>query len=326
MDGAAAVGILGALFDLEPAAPPPQVVDTTPPPAARGLGVRPALRTIGRMPAVTARTAAQVPRAAAGFLHALREAGRSVTLPLSAPRTSLNRAITPRRSVALTALPLADVREVATTFGLKLNDVILAICTGALRTWLHDAGELPTRPLVAAVPVAVPGADEHRSGNRISVLFAALPTQLANTAERLEAIRREMLDAKATHADVRPETLGALAEAAPWNALGLAFRAYSGLRLANRLPPAVNLVVSNVPGPQVPVYCGGARLVGLYALGPIFDGAALNLTFSTCDDDLDVGIVSCPDVAPPLDDLVTALKASLGELVALARVPPRPDA
>ena len=128
-----------------------------------------------------------------------------------------------------------------------------------------------------------------------------------------------MRDAKATHKDIQPKTLGTLAESAPWNFVGLLFRAYSDLGLANALPPAVNLVFSNVPGPPVPVYCGGAQLVGLYPLGPIFDGAALNLTVATCNDDVDVGIVTCPDVAPPLGDLVDALPKALAELVALAR-------
>jgi hypothetical protein len=176
------------------------------------------------------------------------------------------------------------------------------------------------------MPVSMRGGTDHRTGNQISALFAALPTHLANPAERVEAIRREMRDAKATLADVRPQTLGALAEAAPWNVLGLMFRAYSRFGLANLLPPAVNLVLSNVPGPQIPVYFGGARLVGLYALGPIFDGAALNITVTTCNHDVDVGIVTCPDVAPPVDDLVPALEASLAELVAMARVVARPDA
>jgi WS/DGAT/MGAT family acyltransferase len=249
-----------------------------------------------------------------------------VTLPLTGPRTSLNRSITARRSVALTTLPLADVREVADTFGLTINDVIVSTCTGALRSWLHDAGELPTRPLVAAIPVAVRGGGDHRTGNRVSVVFSALPTHLADPAERIDAVRRGMRDAKATHADIRPQTLGALAEAAPWNLLGLMFRVYSDLGLANVLPPAVNLVLSNVPGPPVPVFLGGARLEGLYALGPIFDGAALNVTVTTCNDDVDVGIVTCPDVAPPLEALVPAFEESLAELVALARVPAHPDA
>jgi diacylglycerol O-acyltransferase / wax synthase len=325
MDGTAAVEVLGALFDLEPREPPPRL-DPEPQTESAGLNLGALLRTLERLPVVTARTVAQLPRATFGFVRALRVAGRSVTLPLTGPRTSLSRSITASRSVVLTTLPLADVREVAESFRLTVNDVIVSTCAGALRLWLHEAGELPTRPLVAAIPVAVRDRGDHRSGNRVSVIFSALPTHLVDPAERIDAVRRAMRDAKATHADVRPQTLGALAEAAPWNLLGLMFRAYSDFGLANVLPPAVNLVLSNVPGPPVPVYLGGARLEGLYALGPIFDGAALNITVTTCNDDVDVGIVSCPDVAPPVDGLVPALEASLAELVALARVPAHPDA
>jgi WS/DGAT/MGAT family acyltransferase len=326
MDGTAAVGILGALFDLEPLAADAPVAEPTLPTARQGLGVGQAIRTLVRTPAIVARTATRVPGAATGFVRALRDAGRSVTLPLSAPRTVLNRSITSTRDVALTTLPLADLHEVAESFDLKFNDVVMAMCAGALREWLGDAGDLPDRALVAAVPVAVRGRSTRRSGNQVSVMFAALPTDRPDPGTRIEVVRREMRDAKATHADIGQDTMGALAEAAPWNVVGLLFRAYSDLGLANRLPPAVNLVISNVPGPPVAVYCGGARLAGLYPLGPIFDGVALNITVATCGDDVDVGIVTCPDVAPPAAALTAAVRRSLAELVALARVPSRTDA
>ena len=326
MDGAAAVGVLGALFDLEPLAANPKEADQHAPESPQGLGLGQAARTLARTPVVAVRTAASLPGVVAGLVRALRDAGRSVTLPMSAPRTTLNRSITSSRDVALTTVPLADVREVAESFDFKINDVIMAMCAGALRTWLRDAGDLPDRPLVAAVPVAVGDGSARRTGNRVSVMFAALPTDLADPRARINAVRTEMRNAKATHADVGPDTLGALAEALPWNVVGLLFRAYSDLGLANRLPPAVNLMISNVPGPPVPVYCGGARLQGLYALGPIFDGAALNITVATCGDDVDVGIVTCPDVAPPADALADAMHDSLAELVALARVPGHTDA
>jgi WS/DGAT/MGAT family acyltransferase len=323
MDGAAAVGVLGALLDLAPTAPTDDRVKQDPESRSQGLSIGAAVRTVARFPVAVARSAASVPSAAAGFLHALRATGRTVTLPMAAPRTSLNRSITSARSVALTTVPLVDVREVTEAFGLTVNDVAMAMCAGALRSWLAHAGELPDKPLVAAVPVAVGGKGGHMTGNRVSVLFVALPTHLADPAERLDAMRDQMRDAKATHRDVGANTLGALAEAAPWNVIGLLFRAYSDLGLASRLPTAVNLVVSNVPGPDIPVFCGGARLVGLYPLGPILDGAALNVTVASCDDDVDIGIVTCPDVAPGLvGDLAEAFADELATLVALARVPP----
>ena len=319
MDGSAAVGVLGALFDLEPTAPSHDPVARGEPHGPQGLGIEQAARTMAHLPVAVARTAAALPGAAIGFVRSLRDAGRSVTLPLSAPRTSLNRSISPARSVTLTTVPLADVKKVTHAFGLTVNDVAMAVVAGALRTWLAGAGELPDKPLVAAVPVAVGGKDARTTGNRVSVLFAALPSHLADPAERLGAVRDQMRDAKATHRDVGPQTLGALAEAAPWNVVGLLFRAYSDLGLASRLPAAVNLVVSNVPGPPLPVYCGGARLVGMYPLGPIMDGAALNVTIVTCNDDVDIGIVTCPDVAPAsVDALGHACHRALEELVAVA--------
>ncbi len=326
MDGAAAVGILGALFDLEPSGPDDSEGTSGPSSKLPGLGMGQAIRAVSRTPVVAVRTVAQLPGAAVGFVRALRDAGRSVTLPLQAPRTSLSRSITEERAVALTTVPLADVREVADTFDVKINDVVMAMCAGGLRSWLQIAGELPDRPLVASVPVAVKGISGHLAGNQVSVMFATLPTHLADPHERLDAIRSEMHDAKATHADIGQHTLGRIADAAPWNVVGLLFRAYSDLGLANRLPPAVNLVISNVPGPPVDVFFGGARLIGLYPLGPIFDGAALNVTVATCGPDVDIGIVTCPDVAPPAEGLAAAMRDALAELVAAARVPARPEA
>jgi len=325
MDGSAAVGILGALFDLEPEGPDSSEGTSGPGALLPGLGVGQALRAVGRTPVAAARTITQLPSAAIGFVRALRDAGRSVTLPMQAPRTLLSGSITAERTVALTTVSLADVREVADTFELKLNDVVMAMCAGGLRRWLQDSGGLPDRPLVASVPVAVKGGAGHLTGNRVSVMFATLPTHLADPKDRLDAIRREMHDAKATHDDIGQNTLGRIADSAPWNLVGLLFRAYSDLGLASRLPPAVNLVISNVPGPPVDVYFGGARLVGLYPLGPIFDGAALNITVATCGPDVDIGIVTCPDVAPPVDGLAAAMRDALAELVAAARIPSRSD-
>ena len=324
MDGAAAVGVLGALFDVEPIPPADDTVPSLESRTSQGVGIGQVARTIARMPVAVARSATYLPGAAVGFVRSLRDAGRSVTLPLTAPRTSLNRSITPTRSVSLSTVSLLDVRDVTQGFAVTVNDVAMAVCAGALRRWLESAGQLPDRPLVVAVPVAVRGTTRHLTGNRVSVLFVNLPTHLASPLDRLEVVRDQMRDAKATHRDLGPQTLGVLAEAAPWNVLGMLFHAYSNLGLASRLPTPVNLVVSNVPGPEIPVYCGGARLVGLYPLGPILDGAALNITMVSCDDDLDIGIVTCPDVAPgPVDELAAACRASLEELVALARVPPR---
>jgi diacylglycerol O-acyltransferase / wax synthase len=321
MDGIAAVGVLGALFDLEPTLPAGEQVLRAEPPRKHGLGVGHALRTVANFPVAVARAATHLPGAASGFVRALRDAGRHVTLPLSAPRTSLNRSITSARSVTLTTVPLADVRTVTRAFGLTVNDVVMTMVAGALRTWLEKAGDLPDKPMVAAVPVAIGGKSGHMTGNKISVLFASLPTHLSDPAARLAAMRDQMKDAKSTHRDVGQQTLGALAEAAPWNVVGLLFRAYSDLGLASRLPTAVNLIVSNVPGPPVAVYIGGARLVGLYPLGPIFDGAAMNVTIATCDEDVDIGIITCPDVAPgSVDELGHACHDALAELVALAEV------
>jgi hypothetical protein len=156
-----------------------------------------------------------------------------------------------------------------------------------------------------------------------------LPTHLDDPAARVRFVAQEMPAAKAFHEELGPHTLGSLATVAPWNLAATLFRAYSNLGLANRLPPAVNLVLTSVPGPPVPLYCAGAKLVDLFPLGPIFDGAALNITAVSYTDRVCFGFLVCPDVVPPVQQLADGAPRALDALVAAAHAedlaPSEPD-
>jgi diacylglycerol O-acyltransferase len=320
VDGVAAVGVLGAVFDLEPiAAPPaePRTVEPTPEPARRDY-FSAATRTALNQPAAVARSVTRLAGTTWRVVQKVVRREPAGTLPLTAPRTSLSASITPRRAASFVTIDVDAVKRVRRAFDVTFNDVLVAVTAGAVREWLRTAGDLPDRALVAAIPTSVRTEDGAISGNEVSTLFGALPTHLPDPAARVRFVAREMPEAKAFHEQLGPRTVGSLATVAPWNLASMLFRAYSNFGLANRLPPAVNLVLTSVPGPPVPVYCGGARLESLFPLGPIFDGAALNVTALSYTDRVCFGFFTCPDVSPPVEHLADAVPGVLAELVAAA--------
>ena len=182
-------------------------------------------------------------------------------LPLSAPRTSFNGSLTRRRSVALTAIGLDDVKRLKNATGTTVNDVVLAVCTGALRAFLLEGDELPDKPLVAVVPVSVrTDVDDPRGSNKVSSMFVQLPAQLADPLDRLRAIHEGTKGAKEEHNALGADMLINWAEHATPNFFANAARLYSRMRLADRHRPIANLVISNVPGPDFPLYLAGAEL------------------------------------------------------------------
>ena len=321
VDGVAAVGVLGAIFDAEPRVPPARCVDAgdVEPFPARREYLAAAVRTVADQPAVVARSFTRLVRTAWQVAQQVRHREGGPTLPLTAPRTFLSRSITPARSAAFATLDLDSVKEVRRAFDVTFNDVAVSIASGVIRAWLARADDLPDRPLVAAIPTSVrtaPGGVD--SNNQVSTLFGALPTHLADPADRVRFVAAEMPGAKAFHEELGPRTLGSLALVAPWNLAALLFRTYSDLGLANRLPPVVNLVLTSVPGPPVPLYCGGARMEALFPLGPIFDGAALNVSVVSYTDKVCIGFLTCPDVCPPVQHLADAVPPVVDDLLGAA--------
>jgi len=332
VDGVAAVGVLGAIFDVEPKPPPPGPVhrpEPTPDPARREF-MAVAARTIADQPGHVARAVTRLTSTSWRIVQKVYRRESNATLPLTAPRTRLSSSITARRAAAFATIDVDAVKEIRRAFGVTFNDVVVAIAAGVVREWLLPVGDLPDRPLVAAIPTSVRGDAADAGGNAVSSLFGALPTHLADPAARVRFVAEEMPAAKAFHEELGPHTLGSLATIAPWNLAATLFRAYSNLGLADRLPPAVNLVLTSVPGPAVPLYCAGAKLVDLFPMGPIFDGAALNVTAMSYTDRVCFGFLVCPDVVPPVQQLADAVPRALAELLDAAHAedltPSAPDA
>ena len=242
------------------------------------------------------------------------EAEVAPPLPFQTPRTRFNAALTPHRIFTMSTLSLGEIRAVKNAFGVTINDVVLALVAGALRRYLSERGELPTRPLVAGIPVSTAAEPERLGGNRVSNMFTALRSDLDDPVDRLRSIHEVTRTAKEFHNVLGAEMLRDWSEVTPPRPFAWFMRMYSRHALASRHRPPINLVVSNVPGPRSPVEIAGARIVGLYSMGPILEGIGLNVTVWSYVDSMNFGIVSCPELAPDLWDLNEALSDELAGL------------
>lgn len=328
IDGVSGAEILAVVLDIEPSPsvvsrPPSVIVAETPPSAGEmaGRGVRNAVRAVTRLarrgPALISHLS-DLPGAAslplAGAFAAVTRAPR----PLEAPPTSLNRSVARERSFAFTSLPLADVKQVRTALGLTINDVVMALCTTAVRRWLIADGGLPATPLVAGIPVSVRSAAEAGiGGNRISFILAPLPTDVADPLRRARIVQESVSAAKQRFADVPSGLLDDAVAFVPQLLHGLLSR--TALAAAASLRPAMNLLVSNVPGPQIPLYAAGARVVSNHPVSVVNDlTGALNMTVMSYNGHLDVGVVACRRTVPDVWTITDHLRSALEELLELS--------
>lgn len=242
--------------------------------------------------------------------------GTAMAAPFSAPRTSFNGTITSHRTIGLAKMSLDDIKAVKNTTGTTVNDVVLAVSGGALRSYLDDRGELPDTSLLATVPVSVREESKRDTGaNKVSALFTRLGTDVEDPLERLQDLATSNQHAKEHQKAISADALQDWAEFAAPRTFGLAVRAYAGLRLAEKHPVVHNLVISNVPGPPVPLYFMGARITALHPLGPVFHGAGLNITVMSNNGELQVGAIACKESVPDVDDLVRRFPEELQRLV-----------
>lgn len=244
--------------------------------------------------------------------------GTAMAAPLTAPRTAFNGNISGRRAIAVIDLSLDRIKEIKRAVeGATVNDVVLAISGGALRRYLEARGDLPATSLLASVPVSVHGKSDRTGGtNKVSSLFAKLGTDIADPVLRLAQLATANAHAKAHHSAIPADTLQEWAEFAAPRTFGLAVRMVAGLKLAEKGPVIHNLVISNVPGPPVPLYFMGARIDGLYALGPVFHGAGLNITVMSSNGKMHVGLIACRDAVPDVRHLAEDFQVELDALYA----------
>jgi diacylglycerol O-acyltransferase / wax synthase len=234
---------------------------------------------------------------------------------LRAPRTSFNGRISPHRRFAFGQLSLDEVKQVKNEHGSTVNDVIVSICAGAVRRWLIEHDELPREPLVAQIPISVrTGEQQGTFGNRIMLMGAPLFTNEPDPVKRLRRTHDALSEMKERHRALPAELLQDTNHFVPPALFNRAARATFRLATTNVGRPTWNLVISNVPGPQFPLYLAGARLEANYPVSVITDGMGLNITVMSYRGHLDFGLVADRDQMPDLWRMVDWLRESLEEL------------
>ncbi len=272
------------------------------------------------------RTVSRTVRVARGLSSRHRDgADPAPPSPFEAPRTSINRAISPHRRVSFATLPLADVRRIRDVLGGTTNDVVLAVTSGAMRTFFAERDEHPDDSLVGMVPVSVRATSEDGAlGNRLTAMLVSLATAIDDPVARLAHIQEESRAAKDQNRAVGSEMFSGWAQALfPVVATRLT-RLVTNLRLFDHVAPLFNLIISNVPGPDFPLYLAGARMEAMYPLGPIVEGVGVNVTVFSYLDALYVGVQGCRELAPDVDIISRGMADALSELVAAANRRDRP--
>ena len=244
--------------------------------------------------------------------------GQTMAPPFAAPRTAFNDTITGERNIAYAQLDLGDIKKVKDHFGVKVNDVVMALVSGVLRQFLLDRGELPESSLVAMVPVSVHEKSDRPGRNQVSGMFASLHTEIADPVERIKTIADANSIAKQHSSAIKATLLQDWSQFAAPAVFGAAMRVYARTSLTKRIP-VHNLVVSNVPGPQVPLYFLGSEVKAMYPLGPIFQGSGLNITVMSLAGKLNVGIIACPELLPDLWELADDFSVGMEELLLATR-------
>ncbi|MCV7187883.1 WS/DGAT/MGAT family O-acyltransferase [Mycolicibacterium thermoresistibile] len=311
VDGVSAANLLNQLCDPEPDAPQRDPVggvgDATP----WGIAAGGLLRFLTR-PLQMAR---MVPETTSTIVRTVGRVvtGTAMAAPFSAPTTPFNAPLTSERTIALAQLSLGDVKLVKNRYGVTVNDVVMALCAGALHGFLRDREQLPETPLTAVVPSSVRDVSDRPGRNQISGMFCDLHTDLDDASQRLRAIAETNANAK-KHSSVLGPTL--LVDAAE-----IFSRAGFGwlINLLSRTPltraTIHNVIMSNVAGPPMTLYICGAQVKALYPLGPIFHGSGVNITVMSNDDKINVGILSCPQLADDLWDLADRFQVELDTLL-----------
>ena len=235
---------------------------------------------------------------------------QQLTLPFRAPRTMFNVRIGGARRVAAQSWALERIKNVKNAANVTVNDVVLAMCAGALRAYLEEEGALPDTPLVAMVPVNLrTDKDADGGGNLVGAILCNLATDDSDPARRLDAIARSMRENKSVYSDL-PRTQQLAVSA--FLIGGLALGVIPGF--VSAAAPPFNIVISNVPGAREPLYWNGARLDGNYPLSIPLDGQAVNITMANNGDNLDFGLVGCRRSVPHLQRLLGHLETALKEL------------
>jgi diacylglycerol O-acyltransferase len=260
--------------------------------------------------------ASSVPKVAKELYQAIKasyEHDPDYVSVFQAPKSILNQRVSGSRRFAAQSYDLPRIKAISKKLGVTINDVVMAMCSGALRTYLLYLDALPKKPLIAMVPMSL-RQDDSDAGNQITMILANLGTHLADPMQRLDIIHRSVQNAKDRFSRMSPSEIMA------YSAL-----VYSicGLNLMTGIAPklqAFNVVISNVPGPKETMYWNGAELDGFYPVSIVLDGMALNMTLTSYVDSLEFGLIACRKALPSMQRLLGYLDDALDELEQAAKL------
>jgi diacylglycerol O-acyltransferase len=327
VDGQAAVALANALLDVTPE--PRQVEGATSKrPRVFRLGMVEMLRgALGREIAQVAQIVKELPatlgtltgaaRTAIGGAALFGGAGRSVRNLTLAPNTPMNVSVTQGRAFAAVTLPLPEIRALGKAHGATINDMVLAVCSSALRCYLNNRGLLPKKSLVAAVPISLRSAGDTTANTQASMGVISLGTHVSDPGKRLAHVKAAGAAMKATMGSVKsilPMDFPSIGM--PW-LIEAATALYGKARLADRITQVANVTISNVPGPPVPLYMAGARMLTNYPTSIVVHGMALNITVQSYDQSLDFGLMADAQAMPDVKELAQAIAVGFEELRAL---------
>ncbi len=326
-DGQAAVALANAIFDVGPTPREIESVERKHPPKFKlGLAemvsgamanqVQLYTNAVKALPS-TMRTLSDAAQQAFKRSALLKRDAESTSNLTLAPRTALNVSVSDTRAFAGVSLPLAEIKRLGKLHGGTINDMVLMLCSGALRRYLLRHGPLPRKSLIAAVPLSLRASGDATTNNQASISVVSLGTNLADAAQRLAHIKAATAAMKAAMGSVKsilPTDFPSLG--VPW-LMGGFTALYGKTKLADRIPPIANVAISNVPGPAFPLYLAGAKMLTNYPTSIVVHGLALNITVQSYNDSLDFGLIACGEAMPDVAELAQHLHAAFEELKSL---------
>jgi WS/DGAT/MGAT family acyltransferase len=232
-----------------------------------------------------------------------------------APRTPLNVSVTAARAFASVSLPLQELKALGRKHDATINDMVLMVCSSALRRHYAKKHVLPRKSMVAAVPISLRAKGDTSSDNQASMSLISLGTHIADPRRRLAHVKAATAAMKSTMGSLKsvlPTDFPSLG--IPW-LIEAATALYGRARVADRIPQVANVVISNVPGPPTALYMAGARMLSNYPTSIVVHGLALNITVQSYDQSLDFGLIADAAAMPDVRDLAEAIRTAFDDLL-----------
>jgi diacylglycerol O-acyltransferase len=317
VDGVSGVDMIEAIHDLDPNKPHIRPNETPwrgeDEPNPLELLARASINT-ALQPFRFAEVAARTIPAVGRFSQGLAQRRFGAAKPI--PRTRFNGTVSAHRVVEGRSFDLKEVRAIKSSVpGATINDVVLTVCGGALRAYLLSKNELPQESMVAMAPISVRSTDQKGAlGNQVAAMTVAIGTHIENPLERLNAVHADAVASKEMTNAIGAKLMTDYSQFIPSTTAALAARVYTSTGMANRTNPVFNCVITNVPGPQVPLYCAGAKMVAHYGLGPLFDGMGLIFPVLSYCGRITISATSSREMLPDPEFFASCIQNSYDDL------------